>query len=197
MQPTPAQLAYFLLPVVLGGICNMVYVRLPWVRRWNAPMDGRRRAGDGKRLLGDHKTWQGFGGMIVLTALWMTFFVFIDRRFDWVHGYAVVNLRLWAFPQEALLNGALWGLGYVLFELPNSYIKRRLDIAPGRKGRGAVGLMFLFIDQADSVVGCLVSMCFFYRPGWAEVLTIFVMGVGIHYVVNILLFLVGLKRQAG
>ncbi len=197
MNPGPAPLAYFLLPVILGGVCNMLYVRLPWVRRWNAPMDGGRRAKDGERLLGDHKTWQGFGGMIVLTALWMTFFVFIDHHFDWAHRLAVVNYRHWIFPQQALFNGAIWGLGYVLFELPNSYIKRRIHIPPGKNARGGIGLLFLFLDQADSVAGCIVSMLAFFRPGWTEILTIFVMGVGIHYIVNIFLFLVGLKKQAG
>jgi len=197
MNATPAQLAFFLLPVILGGICNMIYVRLPWVHRWNAPMDGGRRAGDGYRLLGDHKTWQGFAGMIVLTALWMTFFVFIDRRFDWAHRLAVVDYRLWHFPLQALLNGALWGFGYVLFELPNSYIKRRINIAPGKNAGGGVGLLFLFIDQADSVVGCLLVMLVFFRPSRTEALTLFIIGIGIHYVVNIFLFLSGLKKQAG
>lgn len=197
MNATPVQLTYFLLPVILGGICNMLYLRLPWVQRWNAPMDGGRLDRDGKRLLGDHKTWQGFFGMIVLTALWMTFFVFIDSRFDWAHRLAVVNYRPWRFPLQALMNGGLLGFGYVLLELPNSYIKRRIDIAPGKNARGGIGLLFLFLDQADSVAGCLLLMLVFFRPRPAEVLTIFIIGVGIHYIVNILLYMVGLKKQAG
>ncbi len=190
-------LFYFLLPVICAGVCNMIYVKLPTVRRWNAPMDHGRLAADGKRLLGDHKTWQGFFGMIVLTALWMTYFVHLARRHDWAHNLAVVDYRAWRFPLQALLNGAVWGFGYVLFELPNSYIKRRIGIPPGKNARGAPGILFLFLDQADSVVGCLVTMLVFFRPTWQQALGIFILGTGVHYLVNLLLYVAGLKRQAG
>lgn len=194
---TPLQLAFFLLPVVLGGICNMIYVKLPWVRRRNTPIDRGLLLRDGKRLFGDHKTWHGFFGMVLFTSFWMAFFVLLANCSDWAYQLAVVDYRLWIFPLEALFFGALWGFGYVLFELPNSFIKRRIGIAPGKNADGWVGGLFLFLDQADSVVGCIVLMLTFYRPRWQTLLTIFVMGVGVHYVVNVLLYIVGLKKQAG
>jgi len=197
MLKATLQLSLFLLPVICGGVCNMIYVKLPLVRRWNAPMDHGRLASDGKRLLGDHKTWQGFFGMIILTALWMTFFVHLARRYGWAHNLSVVDYRAWRFPLHALFYGAVWGFGYVLFELPNSYIKRRIDIPPGKNARGPLGFLFLFLDQADSVVGCLVTMLVFFRPTWQQAIGIFILGAGVHYLVNLLLYVVGLKRQAG
>jgi len=38
---------------------------------------------------------------------------------------------------NALVGFAL-GFAYVLFELPNSFIKRRLDIAPGKQANNAL-----------------------------------------------------------
>jgi hypothetical protein len=197
MDASPVQLAYLILPVTIAGICNMIYVKIPLVRRWNAPMDGSRTSKDGKRLFGDHKTWQGFGGMIVLTGLWMAAWVWAATHFSWASRLTVIDYHQWDFPADALWYGGWWGFGYVLFELPNSYIKRRIDIAPGKNASGWKGALFLFIDQADSIVGCMIFMLLFYRPNWREALLIFLMGVGIHYSINILLYLTGLKKQAG
>lgn len=197
MTASPIQLVFFLLPVIAAGCCNMIYVKLPSVRRRNAPMDGYRTANDGKRILGDHKTWQGFMGMILFTGLWMVVLVWICTHSDWGRNMAIVDYSQWRFPMEAILYGCLWGLGYVLFELPNSYIKRRIDIAPGKNASGWKGRIFLFVDQADSVLGCMVFMLLFYRPSVQEAMLLFAMGVGIHYVINIFLFLLGLKDQAG
>lgn len=197
MNASPAQLALFLLPVILAGCCNMIYVKIPYIRMRNAPMDGGRMARDGKRLLGDHKTWQGFMGMILWTGLWMVAAAWVYTHIEWVRKLAVVDYHLWRFPMEAFLYGCAWGFGYVLFELPNSYVKRRIDIAPGQNASGWRGALFLFIDQADSVLGCMAFMLLFYRPNRQEALMIFVMGVGIHYLINLFLFRVGLKDQAG
>ncbi|NNG00038.1 MAG: CDP-archaeol synthase [Desulfobacteraceae bacterium] len=192
-----AQLAWFLSPVILGGVSNMIWVKLPLVRHFNGPMDGGRCFTDGKPLLGAHKTWLGFGGMILLTAMWMTLFVYITCRLNVADVLQLVDYRRWIWPWEAMGYGALWGFGYVLFELPNSFVKRRLTIAPGKSGGGFTGLLFTFIDQADSVVGCLIFMLFFFKPSLNQVVILFIMGTGIHYIVNILLYLVGLKKQAG
>lgn len=43
----------------------------------------------------------------------------------------------------------------------------------------------------------MVFMLFFHIPTPVEATLIFIFGVVIHYVINILLFIVGLKKQAG
>ena len=48
------------LPWALGRLCR---------RRWAAPLDLGFKLPDGRRLLGDHKTWRGFGVAVVGTAL--------------------------------------------------------------------------------------------------------------------------------
>lgn len=190
------QIVYFLLPVILGGITNMVFVKLPVAAALKKPIDRGLRLKDGERFLGDNKTWKGFLGMILFTSLWMGVVAQVSRSFPWVSGFSLIDYEAFRFPLNEWFYGAVWGFGYVLFELPNSYIKRRLNIPPGKNAAGFRGILFTFIDQADSVIGCMVFMLFFYVPGAAEAFMIFLVGTGVHYFVNILLFGVGLKTQA-
>lgn len=190
--------AYFwiLLPIVLAAVCNMLWVRLPAVRRFNRPMDADRLWRDGRPLLGAHKTWFGFMGMPAWSAAWMAVFSMVNARLTWTASLDLFGSSGWTI-STALVNGAVWGIGYVLAELPNSFIKRRLDIGPGQTAGGLKGLVFTFWDQADSVIGCLLTMHWFYRPAPAELLLLFVLGTAIHYLVNVALFLLGLKNQMG
>lgn len=190
------QLTYTLLPVVMAGICNMILVKLPVFGTLKRPMDGGIIFSDQKRLFGANKTWKGFWGMVILTGFWMWIFGILDSTFLWAKGLSLFSYHDFSATQE-WIYGILWGLGYVLFELPNSFIKRRIDIPPGENRKGFTGNLFLFIDQADSVLGCLIFMLFFYIPTLADAVALFVLGVLVHYLINILLFLVGLKKQAG
>lgn len=75
----------------------------------------------------------------------------------------------------SLLLGYAWlntvlGLGYVLGELPNSFAKRRLGIAPGLQGRGPLGLLFFIFDQLDSVLAGLVLAAVACSVPWSAVL---------------------------
>ena len=47
----------------------------------------------------------------------------------------------------------LLGTGYVVGELPNSFFKRELDVAPGGAAKGWLGPVFWVIDQVDSLIG--------------------------------------------
>lgn len=51
--------------------------------------------------------------------------------------------------------GLLIGFVYVLFELPNSFIKRRMGIAPGDDAP-RFRRLFIFFDQIDSSLGAAV-----------------------------------------
>ena len=174
----------------------MVFVRLPVLDFMKRPMDRGLVCRDGKRLFGANKTWKGFFGMIFLTALWMWIFGLIDSTFSRVHGISLFRYEDFSTAEE-WLYGAIWGFGYVLFELPNSFIKRRIGIPPGKNRAGLMGNLFKFIDQADSVLGCMILMLIFYVPSISDAAAIFIIGVAIHYLINILLYMAGLKQQAG
>lgn len=186
-----------ILPVVLAGVSNMVYMKLRVHERLRVPMDGGRRWKDGARLFGDNKTWKGFLGMIAFTALWLGLFETLADAFGPVARIAPFPFESWHFPWSGWLFGAWWGFGYVLFELPNSFVKRRMGIAPGENASGVRGALFTTLDQADSVIGCTLFLLVFYNPGWWMALGIVVVGTAIHYLTNVLLYLANLKGQAG
>ena len=166
---------YFLiLPVILGGILNMVFVKLPVLKSWQIPIDGGKKLKDGKRIFGDNKTWKGFFGMIVLTALSAWLFWHDTFRYSY-------------------LCGAWLGFAYVLFELPNSFIKRRIGIQHGKNG----GIIQTFFDQADSVIGCVLFMPLFYHLTLLEAVGILVIATATHYFFNVLLFFMKLRGQKG
>jgi hypothetical protein len=193
-----AELLYFLvrvlwlvLPVIIGGIFQVVVIRGGLLRSWAWPLDRGRCVG-GKRLFGDNKTFRGFVVMIVGTALGFGLEVLLAHRSGAVQRLGFVDYRdtIW------WLHGSIYGAGYVLAELPNSWLKRRLDIGAGQKGTGALGILFLILDQVDGVFGVLATMCAFYVPTAAVALTAFVLLTFIHVVVfNVVLVLLGVKRR--
>lgn len=187
---------YLMGPIILSGVLNMVYIKLPLTNFLKRPIDGGIVLKDNKRLFGSNKTWKGFIGMIVLTSFWMIFFTLLYYNYKWAKEISLIPYGTFNPIWICSFYGALWGFGYVLFELPNSFIKRRIDIQPGKNAKRIKGIIFTFIDQADSVIGCIFFMLFFYKPDILILVFLFIIGVGIHYIINVLLYLIGLKNQA-
>ncbi|MCR8844552.1 CDP-archaeol synthase [Paenibacillus sp. SC116] len=191
------QILLFMMPVILGGVTNMIFVKLPFVREHRRPMDGGRYWRDGKRIFGDNKTWHGFMGMILFTACWFVAMGWLVDKWAWLKSNSLLPWDTYIMPYTEWMYGMLWGFSYVLFELPNSFIKRRLDIPPGQNRKGWLGICFTFIDQADSVIGCMLATYFFYQPTALEAALFLLIGTTAHYIINILLYFIGLKQQAG
>ena len=82
--------------------------------------------------------------------------------------------------------GALVGLGTVAGELPNSFLKRQLGIAPGPQRRSAAGIAISIFDQADIVIGIWVCLL----PVWAmtvgQAALAFAVFAAVHLVVSAL-----------
>lgn len=195
MAETLARMYVSLAPVIVAGVLNMVWCGLRGVAAvLDRPIDGGRHWRDGRRLFGENKTWKGLAGMVVLGAAAAVAWGALLRGrhleeldlFYRQHGNGV------AF--NALV-GALLGLAYALFELPNSFLKRRLGIAPGRTATGGRRWGFVALDQADSIVGCaLVVAVFCPVSGWF-LAGLVVVGAGTHIVVNVLLYAAHLRRN--
>lgn len=183
-----------LMPVIFAGIFNMVWVKLPFFQFMNKPIDQKCMFIDGKRLLGDNKTWKGFLGMIVLgmfsTLLWG---LLCDTSpYLNLHNYLYRNHQ-----NTVIYNlniGFFLGLAYALFELPNSFMKRRLDIVPGKRGTGKKSI-FVLIDQADSLFGCVLVIAFVYQMSLAFYFFYVFIGALTHIIINILLYLGKLRRN--
>ena len=113
------------IPVVLGG---------------GAPVDGRRKFSDGRRLLGNGKTVRGFFAGVFAGILVgaLEGILLPGTAFD-IYGTGASTY---------VLAGLLLGLGTMLGDLLGSFIKRRQNIAPGKPS--------LVMDQLLFLVGALV-----------------------------------------
>ena len=101
----------------------------------------------GRRLFGDNKTLRG--------ALFMTGGPTVAAGRPAPRAWYRRRLPREIAEADPLLVGALLGLGVFAGELPNSFLKRQLDIPPGGQRRDAAGVVVSLADQADFVVTSL------------------------------------------
>ena len=136
-----------LLPTIIAGIINMIFCKSSVLRKMQKPIDGNKNFIDGKRIFGDNKTWKGVFGYIVFnictSVLWGLLCNFTNlNSYDFFYVYYENTIIF------NLLIGLLLGVSYSIFELPNSFLKRRLDIEPGKTTTGLKKVFFIFLDQA-------------------------------------------------
>ena len=98
------------------------------------PVDGGRRWRDGRRILGDGKTWEGLIAGILVGAMVGVLF----------SSYIVGDLLAGA------IVGAVSGLGALLGDMAASFLKRRLNIPRGESAP--------ILDQLDFYVCALIAL---------------------------------------
>lgn len=184
-----------LMPPILAGIGNMIWCKSNGLQSLNIPMDFGKCLKDGKRILGDNKTWKGFLGYIVLNLLMTVVMGFICKQNEFLQGHNF----LYKNQENTLLYnsiiGIALGLGYALFELPNSFIKRRLSVVPGKRAEGKWKYFFAILDQADSVFGCVWVVSLVYKMSLAMYFFYVFLGTLTHLLLNIVLYLLHLRKN--
>lgn len=183
-----------LMAPIVAGVINSVWCKTNLLNCLKVPMDGNRNLSDGKRIFGDNKTWKGFWGYIVLNIFFAVGWGFCCSLFG-IEEYNYFYTSHSNTPVFNLLIGWLLGLGYALFELPNSFLKRRLDIVPGKGTKGIKKYFFIFLDQADSVFGCVLVVLLFYPMTLQFYLGYVLLGAGTHIVINMLLYFMRLRKN--
>jgi hypothetical protein len=176
---------FLFFPILGAPLLHAPVLRFDLLRRLKRPIDGGRTF-RGRRLFGDNKTWRG--------ALCMSL------------GTLIATLILSAVPDywrripQALqarspwLLGAVLGLGVVLGELPNSFVKRQLRIGPGTRTRGMIGLFFAIFDQGDFVPVVWLLLLPIWPIPLGELLLAFTMVVAAHLVINLIGFAIGARK---
>ncbi len=105
------------------------------------------------------------------------------------HWVFLLDYRKYGF-----LAGIMLGFGMTLGELPNSFMKRQLDIPPGMKKKGLAGLAFFFLDQVDLAVGIWLLMFIFIKPSIFLVLFSFLITMVLHVSISVVGYLVGMRE---
>ena len=173
----------------------MIFCKSSLLQAAYRPMDAGLMLKDGKRLFGANKTWKGFFGMIVWGALAQLLWGLLLKS---IPNLEKLHLVYAFYENTVLFNlvlGALLGLAYVLFELPNSFTKRPLEIREGKTAENGWKWIFIWIDQIDSLIGCILLLLFYIPLSWQQMLGILILGAGTHLGVNRLLYWAKLRKN--
>jgi hypothetical protein len=163
------------LPVLGAVVLHAPVLRFDLLKPLKRPIDG------GRGWFGANKTWRG--ALMMFTGVLLATGVVWELMPDSLH------------EESWVVVGALIGAGTVLGELPNSYLKRRLGIAPGERRLTPGGIALIVYDQADFVPA--IAICLL--PVWTMPLDTLVIGfvavAAVHLVVNVVGYAIGAREQ--
>jgi|TARA_B110000261_G_C13077699_1_gene354717 hypothetical protein len=159
-----------ILPGILANVLHMAVVKLNLISFLSIPVN--------KRLFGENKTIRGFVILIFLTGL-----------------FSILGSTLiyWSI-SKGLSYGAILGGTYALFELPNSFLKRRLGIVAGGKATKNK-LLFQVLDKTDSTFGVALVYSLLSGLSWNQGLLLFVGNVVLHVSLSFLLVVLKIKKS--
>jgi hypothetical protein len=187
------QVLWLIAPVVIGGLIHVWAIKMNvWPGLAKKPLDGGR-CFRGRRWLGDNKTVRGALVMVLATVGCAALQSELVRRVETLRELSLIDIE----SVPPLLWGTVLGIGYILGELPNSFLKRQLDIPPGGSATGIKGAVFWLADQLDSLLGVLVLMPLVWVPPLSVVLALLLVTLAIHPAVALLMFTLGLKNRVG
>lgn len=172
---TYAKLHIFLLflPMIIGNVLHMIIVRKNLLPGLAIPVS--------QTLFGKNKTLRGFCALPVLSGMLALL------------GSLAFGPLLQSHLED-LLVGTGMGVVYLLSELPNSYIKRKLGIANGEQSRRYRWVQ-IFFDKADSLIGILFFYWLVTPVSWTTIVALFFISFGIHLSISYLLVLLKIKQS--
>ena len=163
----------FFLPLVLGNVLHMIVVKCNWFKSIAFPIS--------RKMFGDTKTYRGVIVLPILTGLFALLSSYYFGSFEISIAY------------DAFIGFGL-GLAYILAELPNSYIKRRLGIANGAQSKKYKYVQY-FTDKADSLIGVLTFYFLATNFSFKTILGLFCVGLVIHVSISQLLVVIKIKKK--
>lgn len=183
------------LPVILGSIFNTFFLKTHLFQAINKPIDNNIILKDGKRLFGQNKTWRGFVGMVFFSSICVMLWGLLGKLIPDIQNN---NLLYANYENSFLYNiviGGLLGLAYGIFELPNSFLKRRVGIQPGKSRISALGIIFVIYDQIDSLFGCVLVISFVHPMSIVYYFSYVLLGGGIHISMSYVFYLLKLRKN--
>lgn len=167
--------------IVPAAIANMMPVFVKKINFINYPIDFKVNF-TGKRLLGDNKTFRGlfFGiiGSIIIVFIQKYLFSYEIFRNISLIDYSEINFILFGF---------LGGFGVLFGDLIGSFIKRRLDIAPGKS--------LFMIDQINGGFGFVLLTGLFYLRSWSLIFWILLIWTVGHFALKYVGYLFNIYKE--
>ena len=182
-------------PVILAGVFNMLLLKIPFLKSHCRPIDGGKNWTDRKRIFGDSKSVLGFWLMTLLGGFMELFWGLLLQGLGETKR-SLLYLYFENAPGFNFLIGTLFGFLYMLFELPNSFIKRRLSVSASEQGdrRRGLKLIFFILDQIDSMLGIMLCLGILVHLTPVQTLLAIFLGGFTHVLVNCLLILFRVRK---
>lgn len=171
-------LFFLILPIFIAASLHMVAVRYQLWPQLAFPI--------APKLFGQNKTWRGLVVMPVLGTIGVYISAGLQARLGIPVHFA------WPTSLDAL--GMLLGFAYILAELPNSFVKRRLGIPEGKRPERA-RFAFVLADQADSALGCALVYWWMIPDCRFLIIPLLLIGPAVHLAGNVLLYLCKLRAE--
>jgi hypothetical protein len=174
-------------PLFVGLIFHGLCIKFGWLRALAAPIDRgtvfRRRP-----LFGANKTYRGVVAVALGSAIGYSLQSLLpDLQPPVVRTFTTLGLAGFGF---------LMGVAAMLSELPNSFLKRQLDIGPGAPGGGPAKVLFYCLDQVDLLLGAWLVAWPWVAPTPSRVFWSIVFVLVLHQLISALGSLLGMRVSA-
>ncbi len=173
---------WIFLPAGFANAAPVVAWKLPYLKKWNTPLDGARTF-RGIRLFGANKTWRGLLSGILAAA----FVFYIQQLIGPNLGFFSDYLDKAQYNQAPFWLGAALGFGALAGDAIESFVKRQLKIAPGKA-------WFPF-DQLDYIAGAAIILIVFFPVPSITYIWIIVLYFVLHLAVSFVGYLLKFKRS--
>lgn len=164
-----------LIPLIVSNVLHMVLVKKNGWSGLAKPIQAQ--------AFGKNKTWRGVVFVSLVNAI--VFCIINWPNLDAFHGWEDVAFNFFI--------GWMYGLAYVLFELPNSWLKRRVGIPAGGSPDRFKGL-FMLLDKTDSALGVSLVFCVLRDFSWGDTALFFITASGLHFLFSWILYLRKIKK---
>jgi CDP-archaeol synthase len=141
-------LAYLFFPLLVGLAFHGFCIKYGAVAFLCRPID-QGRSFRGKRIFGANKTYRGVVVVGLGTMVGFGLQSLLLHRIASIRGIELFDYAFF----KSLAIGLAVGVAAMLSELPNSFIKRRFEIAPGSVAKGWKRVIFYVYDQIDFLLG--------------------------------------------
>jgi CDP-2,3-bis-(O-geranylgeranyl)-sn-glycerol synthase len=173
---------WFLLPAAAANMAPILGAAIPYIKRWNSPIDGGKQF-RGKDILGPHKTWRGFASGFIAASLVVVVQQAIVATIHWeslASEMAYLDLPL-------IVLAGLFTLGALGGDAAESFLKRQSGISSGNS-------WFPF-DQIDYIIGTVIIMLPVIVLSLSQYVWIFVIWSAIHIAASYVGWLTGFKSK--
>ena len=159
-----------LLPLIISNVLHMFVIKKNMFSWLTISIS--------QKLFGKNKTWRGFVFVSLVNSI-VLYVLDLACNFQLEHTFFI---------------GFMLGFSYMLFELPNSYMKRKLGIQAGQQAISN-RILFAFIDKMDSAFGVIFVYFLMGFISFPYALLLFIISSATHIIISQLLVQFHIKKS--